>query len=514
MTETDDSAAEQIGPATDRRTFLKTAAAAGTAAVIGVPWVRAARTGETTTGTIEMGGVQPGGDVMTTHYRAGRWLPGQREQIDLWIIDLKQRVRESPKPLIAPIQSFKTMVETDSVLSGNMEAMFKEALLYRGTDPLGDAGVKSFDEFLRLLNHIMTQAPEYTECPDRSGAEAPCGLIGFPINALLDWPMATSFGYDVFANTMVNQQFKKILGHWSRYLVSEASRSVLVDSHPDRTPKVLAWLSETAQREMVDVACQASHDQDVCRSKRFEDFFLCDPSDPYYGFKSWDDFFTRRFVDGVRPVASGKNEVANACESAPLQKVENVSETAEFWLKGQPYSLQDIMGFDPMAAQFAGGTVYQAFLSALSYHRWNSPVTGVVRKAYVINGSYYLENRYQGFLHPKHADPSAPNDSQPFLSAVATRAVIFIEAKEPDVGLMCFIAVGMAEVSSCEITVREGQHIEKGDDLGMFHFGGSTHCLVFRPGVKLHFHFDIYNTKPGLDATNIPVGAKIATVAG
>ena len=172
------------------------------------------------------------------------------------------------------------------------------------------------------------------------------------------------------------------------------------------------------------------------------------------------------------------------------------------------------MGFDPLAAQFAGGTVYQAFLSALSYHRWNSPVTGVVRKGYVINGSYYLENRYQGFLHPKHADPSAPNDSQPFLSAVATRAVIFIEAKEPDVGLMCFIAVGMAEVSSCEITVREGQHIEKGDDLGMFHFGGSTHCLVFRPGVKLHFHFDIYNTTPGLDATNIRVGANIATVAG
>ena len=38
--------------------------------------------------------------------------------------------------------------------------------------------------------------PEYTECPDSTGEEAPCGLIGLPINALLDWPMATGFGYE------------------------------------------------------------------------------------------------------------------------------------------------------------------------------------------------------------------------------------------------------------------------------------------------------------------------------
>ena len=158
----------------------------------------------------------------------------------------------------------------------------------------------------------------------------------------------------------------------------------------------------------------------------------------------------------------------------------------------------------------SGGTVYQAFLSALSYHRWNSPVTGVVRKAYVINGSYYLENRYKGFINPQDADPSAPNDSQPFLTAVATRAVIFIEADNPTIGLMCFIAVGMAEVSSCEITVAEGQHLEKGQELGMFHFGGSTHCLVFGPHVNLTF--DFHNTCPGLNATNIPVRSRIATV--
>ena len=126
--------------------------------------------------------------------------------------------------------------------------------------------------------------------------------------------------------------------YWSEFLTSEASRAVLIENHPERTPKVLAWLSPAARQEMVDVACQASQDRDACRKLPFEHFFNSYPSDKYYGFKSWDDFFTRTFVDGVRPVAPGEDVIANACESAPLQAVANVSDTAEFWLKGQPYS--------------------------------------------------------------------------------------------------------------------------------------------------------------------------------
>lgn len=53
---------------------------------------------------------------------------------------------------------------------------------------------------------------------------------------------------------------------------------------------------------------------------------------------------------------------------------------------------------------------------------------------------------------------------------------------------MCFVAVGMAEVSGNEITVKVGQHINKGDQLGIFHFSGSTHVLSFRPGVNVKFN--------------------------
>ncbi|KAH0251113.1 hypothetical protein KCU91_g19340, partial [Aureobasidium melanogenum] len=95
---------------------------------------------------------------------------------------------------------------------------------------------------------------------------------------------------------------------------------------------------------------------------------------------------------------------------------------------------------------------------------------------------------------------------QGYLSALATRAIIFIEADNPAIGLMAFIGIGMDEVSTCEITVKEGDHVKKGQETGMFHFGGSSHCLLFRKGVKLSGF-----PQPGRQE-NVPVRSKLATV--
>ncbi len=451
----------------------------------------------------------------TGNARLGRWLPRDPREVERWIQKLKKRAKANPQPLVPPIAQFQQMVYSDPVLHANVVAMFAEAYRLKKTTPLDwEPEPQTFEEFLELLNAIMVTAPEAYQTGAPPNQQA-AGLIGFPINALLDWPMATVFGYDVFANSLVNQQFKQILDYWSNFLVTEDSRYVLVEDDP--AEDVIAWLSPTAQTEMVSVASSAlgQPPNPIGSNATFADIFHCAPTDlPYYGFKSWDDFFTRTFVDGTRPVSAPDDDsvIVNACESAPLAVTQNVQLSDMFWLKGQPYSLENMLNWDEYTPQFAGGTVYQAFLSALSYHRWHSPVSGTIKKAYVVNGSYYLENLYQGFLDPSGADPSAPNNSQPFITAVATRAVLFIEANNPAIGLMAIVAVGMAEVSSCQITVQPGDPVNKGDQLGMFHFGGSTHCLVFRPGVNLTF--DDYGEQPGLDAANnIRVNTQIAVVS-
>ncbi len=64
----------------------------------------------------------------------------------------------------------------------------------------------------------------------------------------------------------------------------------------------------------------------------------------------------------------------------------------------------------------------------------------------------------------------------------------------------------MDEVSTCEITVKEGQHIKKGEQTGMFHFGGSSHVLLFRKGVKVEGF-----PQPG-SSVNVAVRSRLAEV--
>ena len=171
--------------------------------------------------------------------------------------------------------------------------------------------------------------------------------------------------------------------------------------------------------------------------------------------------------------------------------------------------VQDILTKVPHWMIRWGTVLIFTIIVMLFFVSWFVKYPDVV-KTEIVNGTYYLENLYQGFYNPAGADSSAPNNSQAFLTAVATRALIFIEADNPAIGLMCVMPVGMAEVSSCEIKVQAGDVVKKGDELGMFHFGGSTHCLIFRPGVELAF---IPYETDGLDApNNIRVNTQIAKV--
>ncbi|NND63913.1 MAG: phosphatidylserine decarboxylase family protein [Flavobacteriaceae bacterium] len=407
-------------------------------------------------------------------FRVGKWLPQDRRIINNWLQDLIVEVEHTPKHIHPIIQELQNMIETDAKLFMLFQLMFEQVPIKYKTNPAGGKQIRDYKHALSLLNYIMTKAPEFNLT----------GLVGFPINAIFDWSMGTTAGFAAFLDDKFNRQLQKVLDEWAKFLESKDSAYVLNDN-----PRS-GWFGEDAQKAMPN----------------FVEEFKCDPEKPHYGFTSWDDFFTREFREGVRPIAEPENDnvIVNACESAPYRVVGKISLRNKFWIKGQEYSLQHLLNDDPYTETFLKGTIYQAFLSALSYHRWHSPVSGTIKKAYKIEGTYYSETLAEGF------DPSGPNKSQGYIAEVATRALIFIEADNPEIGLMCFIPIGMAEVSTCDITVYEGQHVKKGDQLGMFHFGGSTHCLLFQSRVKLKF--DFHGQEPGLGSKNIPINSRIATV--
>ncbi len=314
-----------------------------------------------------------------------------------------------------------------------------------------DLQVRDYQHMLALLSHLLSTAPAWS---NEAYGE---GLVGLPIHALFDAPMGTPSGFAAFLDPRVNAILKKILNVWGEYLQSQDSAKVL-------DTDASSWFGPSGKRDLTSVANAAAR-----TSLSFEEIYNCDGSAKHHGFRSWDDFFTRTFRAGIRPVALPENDeiIVNACESSPYNVAYNVSARDQFWLKGQPYSVMDMLAHDKFAEQFVGGTVYQAFLSALSYHRWHSPVGGKVVKTTLIDGTYYSEPVIEEFSSQGGINPMGENAAQGYLSAVATRALIFIEADNPDIGLICVIPVGMVEVSTCEIIVKEGQRVQKGDQLGM-----------------------------------------------
>lgn len=242
---------------------------------------------------------------------------------------------------------------------------------------------------LRLFNDIIGSAPRYEDD----------GFVGFPMNAILDWPMGTAAGMAFFSLPEVIVHFKNMFDVWSEYLTSEASCTVLDDS-------ANGWFGPAARTAMPN----------------FEETYVCDPTAPFHGFKSWDDFFTRQFIPGVRSVSFPDNDdiINSACESTVYRIAFDAQETDSFWLKGQPYSLVHMLNNDESVPQFVGGTVYQAFLSATKYHRWHAPVNGTIARVATVYGTYFAEPPWASFPDSNPVDPAGQNLSQAFSTAVAT----------------------------------------------------------------------------------------------
>lgn len=307
-------------------------------------------------------------EVPDEHHKpvTGEWLPQDHRQHQKWLSGISDHVDENPKEIHGVLKEFKTMVQSSSKLTMLASSMFSEVPKKRPYNKSVDENqvVRDLDHLLAILNHILSTGPEWTENAHR------VGVVGVPINAVLDYNMATTSGFAFFLDEEVNRSIKKILDVWGAFLKTEESAKCLE-----------GWLSNATT--LATVANKASS-----TDKTFEELFICNPSAKYHGYKSWDDFFTRPLREGVRPIASpdDDNVIANACESKPYKVQHDVKLRDKFWIKGQPYSTIDMLDHDESAHEFVGGTVYQAFLSALSYHRCHDLTVSFIPEANKFTG--------------------------------------------------------------------------------------------------------------------------------
>ena len=148
--------------------------------------------------------------------------------------------------------------------------------------------------------------------------------------------------------------------------------------------------------------------------------------------------------------------------------------------------------------RFVGGYVFQSFLSGANYHRWRAPIDGTVRAAHVVDGLMFSDAESAGF------DPNAGILSEGYDATVNTRGLVFIESDDPNLGMVCVIPIGITEISSVQIRVKEGDRLRKGDELGFFSYGGSSMAVVFERSAIDHFTVPAPPPLPVVDPTSGP----------
>lgn len=166
--------------------------------------------------------------------RIGRWLPNDPKFIKQWLDDLIKEVSEKyskekninvvldekfecPIDWLDPlIREFKEYVDRDPTLHMQYTQMFTEVT--ESQTPIDTPQVQSYQVMFLLVNFIMLGwAPRYNDY----------GLVGFPINVILNWSMGTVNGYAAFLHKGANEYWMKVLNKWGEFLKSDRSRYVL-----------------------------------------------------------------------------------------------------------------------------------------------------------------------------------------------------------------------------------------------------------------------------------------------
>lgn len=382
-------------------------------------------------------------------------LPKDREQVDAWQAELKRKLETTPRKSRSPaVKALAELLRNDPVARMYVAQMIRQ-------QPKAHQTVTSTADLLAALTHIVTTAPTYTPGPSQGDA--------FPMSNLFTYMMMTPAGEAAFRYPPFNTAIAVVLREWCAFLDGSGSLYVLNEGEH-------GWLNQQA----------------YWYNKLYE-FVIPDKGAPHWGWKSFNDFFHREIQADARPIAEPDNPkvIVSANDGTVYNIADNVQPSAEFWLKGQPYSLHDMLQ-GHYVDRFAGGMVFQSFLSGADYHRWRSPIDGVIRKAYVADGLMFSDASSAGY------DDTAATYSQGYETSVNTRGLVFVESPDPTIGMVCVMPIGITEISSVTITAKVGATVRKGDELGYFSYGGSSMALVFQPGAIDQF------TVPNRPATTNP----------
>jgi len=187
---------------------------------------------------------------------------------------------------------------------------------------------------------------------------------------------------------------------------------------------------------------------------------------PALEYKTFNEFFARSLKPEARPIAAGDDVAVLPADGRHLA-FPQLANADGFYIKGQKFTLAELFGSDEAAAPFSGGSMIISRLCPVDYHRFHFPVTGIPREAELINGFLFS------------VSPIALRRDVSYL-VQNKRMLTLIESGQ--FGLVAMFEVGATCVGTIKQLFVEDRVTQKGEEKGLFKFGGSCVITVFQRG--------------------------------
>ncbi len=217
---------------------------------------------------------------------------------------------------------------------------------------------------------------------------------------------------------------------------------------------------------------------------------------PEKGFASFNDFFLRRLKPGARPLdGKGDPSVIVSPADGSICEIYAKDLDTNFKVKRDVINIRQTLNNSAYADRFIGGKIFDILLWFTDYHHFHAPVSGRIVEIGEYAGSYNYDFAHVDWYRElaKHKRTCYIIDSEKF-------------------GLVAMIPVGFWGVGSIITEVKEGDYIEKGQEIGHFGYGGSSILLVFEPGA-VDMAMKIPARVSGDEGTPVKVRQKIGTSA-
>lgn len=210
---------------------------------------------------------------------------------------------------------------------------------------------------------------------------------------------------------------------------------------------------------------------------------------PEKDYRSFNDFFTREIRPERRPIDQNARHLVAPCDgkltAIPL------TEDARFPIKGVSYTLGSLLKDEKLAQHYCGGWLLLFRLTVDDYHRYCFPAEGQVGEYHHIPGVFHTVNPLAAAKRPIYREN--------------TREYTLLTTAQ--FGTMLMMEVGALLVG--KISNHAGlTRVCRGQEKGMFQFGGSTVVLLLEPGL-LEPDQDILRNSEAGEETIVKMGERI-----